>query len=213
MGKDNLFHKRKERTARALCRRRAKQAPYARILIVCEGAKTEPNYFNGLKDNLKLNSANVEITGESDPSPTNVITFARKRYEQEEGAGFPFDRVFCVFDKNSHKDYGQALAQIRNMKPTGVFCAITSVPAFEYYLLLHYTYNTKPYTSAQVLSGLKKYIRGYRKGDTTIFSTVCDRLQTAQNNAAKSLKAAAQNKTDNPSTKVHHLVKFMQNIK
>ena len=31
------------------------------MLIVCEGMKTEPNYFNGLKK--QLTNANVEIVG------------------------------------------------------------------------------------------------------------------------------------------------------
>ena len=212
MGSDDLFHKRKKRGTQALTRRRAKRAPYARILVVCEGKKTEPNYFNGLKNDLHLNSANVEITGDSDSSPTSVVAFSKERYRDEEKAGSPFNRVFCVFDKNNHSDYERALTQIKKMKPDGVFQAITSVPAFEYYLLLHYIYSTKPCTSAQALSDLKKHIRGYQKGKKNIFTTVHDKLETATINAKRSLMAAVKNGTDNPSTKVHKLVEFMQNI-
>lgn len=43
MGTDNLFHKRKERKAESLRRRRTMKAPYDVVLIVCEGEKTEPN--------------------------------------------------------------------------------------------------------------------------------------------------------------------------
>ena len=206
-------HKRKKRATQALARQRAKREPYARILVVCEGKKTEPNYFNGLKNDLHLNSTNVEITGDSDPSPTSVVAFSKERYRDEEKAGFPFNRVFCVFDKNNHSDYEQALAQIRNMKPRGVFQAITSVPAFEYYLLLHYIYSTKPRTSAQALSDLKKHISGYQKGKKNVFATVRDKLENATINANRSLAAAKENGTDNPSTKVHKLVEFMQNIR
>ena len=194
----------------ALARQKAKREPYARILIVCEGKKTEPNYFRGLKDKLRLNNANIEITGESDSSPTSVVAFARERYEKQEKAGFPFDKVFCVFDRNSHKDYQQALTQITAMKPNNVFRAITSVPAFEYYLLLHYEFTTKPYTSKQVLSELKKHIPKYRKGNKNIFNDVGDRLDVAKSNAEESLKAAIASNTDNPSTKAHKLVEFMQ---
>lgn len=42
MGSDNLFHKRKERKAASLRRAKAKRSPYDVVLIVCEGAKTEP---------------------------------------------------------------------------------------------------------------------------------------------------------------------------
>jgi len=64
MGTDNLFHKRKAKTASALQRRKAKRAAYAKILIVCEGEKTEPNSFNGLVKKYELNTANVEICGD-----------------------------------------------------------------------------------------------------------------------------------------------------
>ena len=210
MGTDNLFHKRKTKDARKLARRRAQRETNPRILIVCEGEKTEPNYFKGLKDDLRLNSANIEITRGSNSSPTSVVAFARKRYEKQEKAGFPFDKVFCVFDKNSHTDYQQALTQITAMKHNNVFRAITSVPAFEYFLLLHYEFTTSPFTSKQVLSALKKYIPKYRKGKENIFNDVREGLETAKANAEKSMIDAAKNNTDNPSTKAHELVEFMQ---
>ena len=210
MGTDNLFHKRKAIDARGLARRRARRKTYPRILIVCEGKKTEPNYFNGLKDDLRLNSANIEITRGSNSSPTSVVAFARKRYEKQEKADFPFDKVFCVFDKNSHTDYQQALTQITAMKPNNVFRAITSVPAFEYFLLLHYEFTTSHFTSKQVLSALKKYIPKYRKGNKNIFNDVREGLETAKTNAEKSMIDAAKNGTDNPSTNAHKLVEFMQ---
>ena len=213
MGTDNLFHKRKARNARELARRRARRKTSPRILIVCEGEKTEPNYFRGLKNELRLNSANIEITGESNSSPTSVVAFARKRYEKQEKAGFPFDKVFCVFDKNSHTDYQQALTQITAMKPNNVFRAITFVPAFEYFLLLHYEFTTSHFTSKQVLSALKKYIPKYRKGNKNIFNDVRDRLDVAKSNTEESLKAAIASNTDNPSTKAHELVEFMQTMR
>lgn len=54
MGTDNLFHKKKKRKAESLRRRRAMKASYDVILIVCEGAKTEPNYFTEVKFSLFL---------------------------------------------------------------------------------------------------------------------------------------------------------------
>ncbi len=45
MGTDNLFHKRKERKAELLRRRRAIKGPYDVILIVCEGEKPNQIIF------------------------------------------------------------------------------------------------------------------------------------------------------------------------
>ena len=80
MAKDNLFHKRKARAAIDLHRRKAKREPYAKVLIVCEGEKTEPYYFNNLKNHHALNNANVEITGESSSSPVGIFQYAQQRY-------------------------------------------------------------------------------------------------------------------------------------
>ena len=79
MGSDNLFHKRKERRAASLRRARAKRYPYDTVLIVCEGEKTEPYYFKELRDDLQLNTANIEITGDTGgSSPGNVRSEERR---------------------------------------------------------------------------------------------------------------------------------------
>jgi len=61
MGTDDLFHKRKARKAESHRREKAKRAPYERVLIVCEGIQTEPNYFGGLCRELGLPPVNVII--------------------------------------------------------------------------------------------------------------------------------------------------------
>ena len=59
MGTDDLFHKRKAREAESLRRQAAKRVPYDVVLIVCEGEKTEPYYFKGLRKHLRLSNANI----------------------------------------------------------------------------------------------------------------------------------------------------------
>lgn len=213
MAKNSLFRQRDKRGGRHTLRRQPKRPTHPKILIVCEGEKTEPNYFNGLRDELKLSGARVEITGKSASNPMGVVSFAKERYGEEEKAGFPFDRVFCVFDKNNHGDYDEALKEVEKAKQSdGVFHATVSVPAFEYYLLLHYEYTTSPCNSNQALSRLKKHISGYAKGKQDIFAIVSDKLETAKDNAKKSLTAARKSGSGNPLTKVHKLVEFMQSM-
>ena len=214
MGASKRSRKREAKASRDLARRRGKpRESYERILIICEGEKTEPNYFKGLKDELKLATANVAIVGDGKFNPMKIASFAKKRYQQEKGAGIPFDRVFCVFDKDCHSDYEKALTHIRQMPPRDVFRAIPSVPCFEYFLLLHYRDATEPLDSQQALSALKQYIANYRKGDKNIFSVVRDRLETAKTNAENSLAEAEKTGSDGPSTKAHELVQYMQDLK
>lgn len=220
MGTDNLFHKRKAKSAKELQRRAASREAYEKVLIVCEGEKTEPLYFQGLRNHYSLNTANVEVCGESGSDPNSVLQFAKQRYREEKDAGDPFDRVYCVFDKDTHANYDQALSAIASAAPRDTFFAINSVPCFEYWLLLHYDYSTRPYTALpgnsagnQVLSELKRYLPDYEKGADNIFAILVDQLEFAKNNAARALSAAEASGTDNPTTRVHELVSFLQGIK
>lgn len=220
MGTDNLHHKRKSKNSGQLARRAARRETYAKVLIVCEGEKTEPNYFLGLKDHYALNSANVEITGNCGSDPVSIINHGKQRYREVKNAGDPFDKVYCVFDKDAHPNYKQAMDDISNATPKNIFIAINSVPCFEYWLLLHFVYSTKPYAALhnnsacnQVLTDLKVYIPDYAKGRRDIFAELINQLDFACHNANRALQVATANDTDNPSTHVHELVAFLQDIK
>lgn len=220
MGTDNLFHKRRAKSAKGLQRKATKRDSYAKILIVCEGEKTEPNYFNGIRDYYGLNTANVAVCGDCGSDPMSIVAYAKQRYREERDAGDPFDKVYCVFDKDAHAHYERALNTIASTAPQQTYYAITSVPSFEYWLLLHFTPSTRPYSALpsnsagnQVLSELKNYMPHYQKGQQAVFAALFGQLEFAKNNAARSQQAAKENNTDNPSTKVHELVGFMQQIK
>jgi len=100
----------------------------SKILIICEGKKTEPIYFRGLKDHFRLNGVNIEITGEG-VNPRKIVKRAKDFYYREKKSGDSYDKVYCVFDKDRHTDYQEALNQIGAIND---FEALTSVPAFEY---------------------------------------------------------------------------------
>lgn len=219
MGTDDLLRRRGAKGVEWLQRRAAKRAPYTKILIVCEGEKTEPGYFREICDYYKLNTANVEVYG-CGYDPVGVVEFARQRYRQEKDAGDPFDRVYCVFDRDDHARYGEALDILTSATPKETYHAIPSVPCFEYWLLLHYVYTTRPYETlpgnsacAQLLKELRTHMKRYRKGKQPLFATHIDQLEFAMENARRSLEAARQSGTDNPSTHVHELVEFMQGIR
>ena len=206
MGTDNLFHK--KRQIKDLQRQQAKRNPYKKVLIVCEGTKTEANYFNGLRNKCRLNSVVVQGAGNN---PMGIIQRSEQEFEKVKKSGDPFDKVFCVFDKDTHKDYEKAISRLENMEN---FEAISSVPAFEYWLLLHFKYSTKPYKGAdEIVRDLTKYLPGYTKGQQDIFDTLQEKLETAKKYAKRSLKQAKQNRTDTPTTHVHELVEYLQNIK
>lgn len=220
MGSDNLFHRRKAKRVDQLARRKVRREPCAKVLIVCEGEKTEPLYLNDLKDHYGLNSANVEICGECGSDPRSIFDYAKRRYLIEKRADDPFSSVYCVFDRDNHAHYQSALDKIGRATPKNVYKAITSVPCFEYWLLLHFCYSTKSYeplpgnsACKQLISELKKYLSNYEKGSAGIFLRLKPRLDCAKRNAARVLQESEQNHTDNPGTRMHELVQFLQDIK
>ncbi|RLA52373.1 MAG: RloB domain-containing protein [Gammaproteobacteria bacterium] len=221
MGTDNLFHKRKKaKSARELSRRAPRRDAYDRILIVCEGEKTEPTYFEDLKDHYSLNSANVEVTGECGSGPHCVFQFAVQKFQGSVSEGNTFDRVYCVIDRDAHDSYDSVLQEISSMEPRETFFAASSVPCFEYWLLLHFEHRAAPYAPLpgrsvgnQVERDLKKYMPEYRKSCRGVFAQLLGQLEQAKAFAARTLAQAERAETDNPSTKVHVLVSDLQSLK
>jgi hypothetical protein len=100
--------------AELLRRRRALKATYDILLIVCEGEKTEPIYFNELKKAFRLSNANIKVCGRGF-DPLGVVSFAIETYRKEP----EFDRVYCVFDRDRHTTYPAVLDKIRHTRPSG----------------------------------------------------------------------------------------------
>lgn len=224
MGSDDLFKKRKAKSA-DLGRRKPLVASYDKVLIVCEGSKTEPQYFQELIDHYEIHSANVKISGDCGSDPLSVVGHGLDLYKSEKDADSgAFDRVYCVFDRDAHPNYLSALQKINNQKIKDVFYAITSVPCFEYWFLLHYDYTTAPYSAVggkssgdAVVSALKTFWPEYAKGRHGTFEHLLglrnDELAYAKANARRAILEAERNRTDNPSTMAHDLVAYLQAIK
>ncbi|MDP3478791.1 MAG: RloB family protein [Desulfoprunum sp.] len=188
------------------------------VLIVCEGEKTEPNYFRAMIADLQLNTANIVIaknTGGS--SPRTIVDFALEEYKKEK----EYDRVYCVFDKDRHTTYDDALDRIMRSQPGKghSILAITSIPCFEFWILLHFEYTTKQFDigtgsiCANVIADLKAYMPRYSKGDEDIYQATKDQLETAITNSKKVVRHCETGGTDMPSTKVHELVEYLKNLK
>ncbi len=217
MGTDNLFHKRKKRKVKSLRRRPARIAPHDVVLIACEGEKTEPHYFEELKQAFRLSNANIRVSGRG-VDPLSLVDFAIQTYRKEPD----FDCIYCVFDQDRHKTYYNALDKIRRtrLKGGGRIFAVPSVPCFEFWILLHFTYTTRPFDAPaggsicqQVIRQLEKYLPGYQKNDRGIFRQTQGFLDIAITRARQVKKFHQTSGTDNPSTNIHHLVEYLRGLK
>ena len=117
--------RRRGRQPRSYERRAPMREPYDVVLIVCEGAKTEPAYFIRLREIYRLASTNVYVTPANGTDPMSVFTFAEDKLDD-------FDRIYCVFDRDSHENYDAALVRVAELKAKGNadVIAITSWPCF-----------------------------------------------------------------------------------
>ena len=219
-----------KRQAGQTARRGPSRQPYDKVLIVCEGEKTEPNYFHNLLKWHDISSVNVRVSGDCGSAPTSVVKYGFELYVAEQKNGEPFDRVYFVFDRDSYHlpsqnmAYQKALTQICSAQPANVFFVANSVPCFEYWLLLHFCESTKQFAEQgknsvgdMVERELQKYWPEYKKTLAQPYSDlkklVPNGEEAALKRAERTLIAAAKIGDENPSTKVHLLVEYLINIK
>ena len=188
------------------------------VLIVCEGTKTELNYFKELRREYKLQAVHaVEVTaGSSGRNAKNILHDAKKRYKVSKEKGDAFDRVYCVFDQDdemgANTGFREVIVEIDKMTD---FYAAYSVPSFEFWLLLHFPPYSRPscLTPKQVFDHLQKVYPQYDKKRVGIFLELHDKLDQALGHADRCNKEAEECGEDNPSTQIHNLVRFLQELR
>lgn len=222
MGSDDLFRKRKARKSAELERQKKERSQIERYLIVCEGTKTEPFYLQDLADDLGIRPSSLKIAPNDGASPDRVVAHGITLYEEDKKSGDSFDQVFFVFDRDKHSTYAAAVQRVKDCAAVNrPFKAVTSVPCFEYWLLLHFGYTDKPFGVSGRKSACDNLIsvlrtkpgfKDYGKGNQGIYALVKDNTSVAMKAAAKSLTNAKRTGEENPSTHLHELVDVLRRV-
>ncbi len=190
-----------------------RQAP-ANYLIVCEGKKTEPNYFNGLKKKINEKYGNkvdvlipnIDIKG-TGMNTTSLVKYTQKTVNH---ANKVYGQVWVVFDKDDYNDEQFDLA-IDNCN----YNVAWSNPNFELWLLAHFKKINRYVSKDDVLQEIgkefqKKGLGDYTKNDTNIFDKVTGegKLHTAIKNCEymEELNKDGQASQRNPMTRVYKIV-------
>jgi len=134
-----------------------------RILILCEGEKTEPNYFKKLKDDKRypdLGAIDVVVLDTEKNTAKELVKEAIGLERQAQREGNPFLETWVVIDRDDYSKHPAAFDQAR---AKGIFIAFSSI-CFEYWLLLHFGYTTRAFADCDALiAQLKKSLPAYEK--------------------------------------------------
>ena len=129
---DNAILKRHNRVEKKRKERNKEVRVY--FLIVCEGEKTEPNYFKSFKTNVKYFVYTIETLGEG----SNTKDLVKRTISARDNSSQLYDSVWAVFDRDSFSpnNFNGAIELAKNNKIKVGW----SNEAFELWYLLHFQY-------------------------------------------------------------------------
>lgn len=184
------------------------------FLIVCEGEKTEPNYFKSFPKKIGKIVYDIQFDG----GGINTLKVVEKAIELRDNSRQKYDRVWAVFDRDSFpaNSFNSAILKAN---ANGIECAWSN-QAFELWYLLHFhnritamhrdDYKRALESAINEKINNKKHPFKYKKNDLNMFSTL-----SKYGNQEQAIKRAKDlnEKFDgqkfanfNPSTQVFKLV-------
>ncbi|MGC4010035.1 MAG: RloB family protein [Pseudomonas sp.] len=175
-----------------------------KILIVCEGARTEPDYFKSFRVHKQCT-----IVG-AGSNTVSVVRQALREMEKER-----FSEVWCVFDRDSFPKArvkeALALAEQNNIK-----CAFSN-ESFELWYVLHFEYLDTKISRASYCQKLGVSLgRAYKKNDASIYGLLLSKQASAIKNAKKlernMLPKGACKVASYPYTTVYKLVERLNKL-
>jgi hypothetical protein len=153
-----------------------------KILIVCEGKKTEPSYFKSFPEKPDVfDSLDVKGVG------NNTVFVVRKAIELRNKAldeGNPYIEAWAVFDKDdfSQEDFEAAITMAVENKIHVAY----SIECFELWYLLHFNYYDTAMHRNDYFDKLSTLLKQkYEKNNENMYSLLKKRIDTAIRNASK----------------------------
>jgi hypothetical protein len=135
-----------------------------RLLILCEGMVTEPNYFKALKKDIqyarKLASTRIVVHETRINTAKELVNLALSLKKEAEKERNPYQQIWVVVDRDG---YTKHPASFDRAKATGIQIAFSSC-CFEFWYLLHFEFSTSGFSNCDaVIKKLMKYIPDYEK--------------------------------------------------
>jgi hypothetical protein len=190
----------------------APQKTKKRILIISEGKKTEPNYFNSIKRQYRLSSVDVVDTKKNTGKEllqTAIELRAKAKKDRND-----YDEIWIVLDRDGYTKHPEVFDRVKNFPDIKIGF---SSPCFEYWLLFHFEYTSAPFDDCDSsIKKLETYLPDYQKAKdySRIFM---ERISTAVSNSKK-IKKHQEETSDvkiwayNPYSNLHELIEELMNL-
>jgi hypothetical protein len=183
------------------------------IIIVCEGKRTEPEYFNAFKKELRKSLVKVTPIGGCGVPPSVVeraIQMKQEKSLEARRSRDSFDKnfeVWAVFDRDAHP--GNQVTDAMTMAARNGINVAYSNPCFEVWGLMHFSIYNKPGHHHGTQADLKRVLTGYCHQNNPVMdlSLLMPRYFDAVKNAELALLRRSEEGREmgDPSTGVHVL--------
>ena len=186
------------------------------ILFEFEGKnKTEEIYFRNFQK--RGNPYNIKFAYGHDTDPVGMIKSLISYMKKEDINTENADKIYCVFDADIDINKQKRIDEAIKLASENGIEIIISIPCFELWYRLHYSYTSKIYFSnKEIINDLKSYIPNYEK-NMNIYNIIEDKTNIAIENSKKLEKEQIRDGKEiinincNPYTSVYKPVEYIIN--
>lgn len=164
-----------------------------RVLVLCEG-ESEKVYVLGYRSDdinrRRLANVDVEVYQPTNYSPFGLLKEAERKVKEAKKDGFPYDRVWIVFDKDNHRHIPKTFSEADGLKISIAFSSIS----FETWILLHFAKTARCFQSANEIIRYIEHKYGFALTKRNYFKSLTEAQKSGALANAKWLKS--QNNQD-----------------
>lgn len=188
-------------------------------LIVTEGTKTEPQYFEGLKEDInRLYRGRISIVIEGVGQGANTLTLLERAQKIVENDHDKYKHIWLVYDKDDFPkdDFDNTFFKCKSLSGNGnsvVYHALCSNECIEYWFLLHFMaldsalHRNEYYPKLTACLGSK-----YKKNRKDIYALLKPNIKRAIDNA-KRIEANNEGRAPSqftPGTAVYEIFEMLE---
>lgn len=191
-------------------RKKPSRDPLPTAMYAAEGKNTEREYIDALAGNYKLGKRFKRVNSASEPESIVKSLISKKKALCKQGV--IKDYWIAVFDTEFVESRKKGIEKARSLaKKNGILC-VESTPSFEYWLLLHFTCDDRPFVSQhEVEEALKQHLSDFTKHEGALTKKMSD-LLVRVNQACENAEWILDNGVYGNRTEMPELVRIIKTM-